>query len=144
LKDSYQAGKNGEKESDVFLKNHGFYRPSKKRRAKIKEQYKSAGISIKETAFDLVRKDDDASLPTLYELKTAGRNRIAAIGKNWKGLGFTLTESEEENALLLAGKYKFIFLDLKSERYKILSLSDFLNEQNARVYRTKSVFIKNL
>ena len=143
MKNSYQKGKDGEKQSDLYLKKFGFVRPAPDKRKNIAQEYKKVGLLINPKGFDLIKKEEiDNPLPTLYESKTAGADRRTLIGENWKGFGFTLTSAEEENAHILGEKYKFIWLDLKKQDHKILHLGDFLTEEKARIYYTKSVFIK--
>tara|TARA_Y100000034_G_scaffold93315_1_gene112915 strand:- start:435 stop:878 length:444 start_codon:yes stop_codon:yes gene_type:complete len=143
MKGSYQKGKKGEKDSEAYLKNFGFIRPGEGERENIKQKYERAGILIKETAFDYIEEQEvDSPLPTLYELKTAGKDRIEEVGDGWKGFGFTYTNNEARNAKALGEKYKFIFLDLKKQCHKILNERDFLNDEASLIYETKSIFIR--
>ena len=142
---NHDTGKKGEKASEVYMSAHGFKRADKKLRADMESRYKKAGYSIQSTAFDYVKVSElDDALPTLYELKTAGEKRKTEVGDDWNTFGFTYTEKEERNAKLLGKKYKFIFLDLKKKRHIVLNERDWLNETNARIYQTKSIFIKGL
>ena len=77
----------------------------------------------------------------IYELKTAGRNRKSEVSDNWKGLGFTLTSSEKINSDSLGNQYKFIFLNLKTNKFGVFNLSDWFNEAKSNIYPTYSVFI---
>ena len=142
---NHEAGKKGEKASETYMITLGFIRADKKIRREAEEKYKKKGILIEGSGFDYIKASEmNDPLPTLYELKTAGANRKTEVGDDWKGLGFTYTQKEEYNARVLWEKYRFIFLDLKKQRHVFLSENDFLKDARARIYPTKSIFIKGL
>jgi len=142
---NHEAGKKGEKASETYMNTLGYTRANKKIREETEEKYKKEGILIEKSGFDYIKASEmNDPLPTLYELKTAGANRKTEVGDDWKGLGFTYTQKEEHNASVLGEKYKFIFLDLKKQRHIFLSEGDFLKDDHARIYPTKSIFIKCL
>jgi hypothetical protein len=147
---NYNTGKEGEKSSWDIMAEKGFYRPTKKERSNIAKAFAMVGKSIEWRGFDLVNAGHALSLndPTrvpvdsliLYELKTAGRNRKAALKANFHGLGFTLTANEEHNHSILGDKqFKFIFLDLKTGNCLCCNYSDWYDR--SRVYLTKSIFV---
>jgi len=151
---NYNTGKQAEKNSWEVADSLGYVRPTGPQRKNIVAAFAKQGIEVKKNGFDLVEKEylpyldnaeqlsQIASKITLYEMKTAGRNRKTPVESDWKKLGFTLTHAEKHNASVLKEKYKFIFLNLATNQLSVYKLEDFFNEQKARIYPTWSVFIK--
>lgn len=151
---SYDTGKKNEKQSWSVLEKFGYIRPTSQQRKNIAEVFLRKGKEIKSKGFDLVKLPDKNALNgvdelfeiienlTLFELKTAGKNRKAAIKENWSGLGFTLTGAEKYNAELLGEHFKFLFLNLKNDEYHVCRLEDFFSPEISGIYPTWSVFIK--
>ena len=169
--DNYNSGKKQEKEADIYVKQHGFCRPSAQQRKIIKEALRVAeGIEINTSGFDLIPSDIlpfcnkvgdlaacllEKNLPegkylpdlVLYEMKSAGSARKKALGEKWKGFGFTYSENEDFNWQALGDdRYKFVFVNMQSEvsHHIILHRDDWHKPEAARMIRTKSVFIKEL
>tara|TARA_R110000822_G_scaffold92034_4_gene211963 strand:+ start:52 stop:585 length:534 start_codon:yes stop_codon:yes gene_type:complete len=168
---NYNAGKKQEKEADVYIRQYGLCRPSAQQRKIIKEALRLAeDIEINISGFDLIPSDmlpfcnnvgdlteclltkilpEGKYLPdlVLYEMKSAGSSRKSALGKNWKGFGFTYSENEDLNWQALGDdRYKFVFVDMQPEvpYHLILHRDDWYKEEFVRIYSTKSIFIKGL
>jgi len=145
IQKNHSVGKKGEKDTWPFLENKGYIRPSKEQRKKILEFFQKKGITIEERGFDVISMNEINFIGkraiTLYEVKTTGSRRGKFIGKDFLGLGFTLSEKEKNNAVKLKSKYKFIFVNLHKKIYKIYNLSDFLNKKKSNIYQTWSIFI---
>jgi len=151
--DNYNSGKVGEKDSWEVMQDNGFVRPTPAQRKNLEQAFSEVGKKFSKKGFDLLDVRDIQSINDLeklrqsindikvYELKTAGRNRKSEVSDNWKGLGFTLTSSEKINSDSLGNQYKFIFLNLKTNKFGIFNLSDWFNEAKSNIYPTYSVFI---
>ena len=151
--DNYNSGKVGEKDSWEVMRDNGFVRPTPTQRKNLEKVFSEVGKKFSKKGFDLLDARDIQSINDLeklrqsindikvYELKTAGRNRKSEVSDNWKGLGFTLTSSEKINSDSLGNQYKFIFLNLKTNKFGIFNLSDWFNEAKSNIYPTYSVFI---
>ena len=152
----YEAGKQGEQDSWEVLCELGYIRPTPKQRDNIVSAFAHHGKIVNPRAFDLIKKGEEGLLnnrseliksiptkgcPTLFELKTAGKDRRKNIGEDFTGLGFTLTQKEKENAETLKSNYKFLFLNLKTKKHKICNLQDFFNEAVSRIYPTWSIWV---
>jgi hypothetical protein len=111
LQKNHSIGKKGESETWPFLEKHGYIRPSNNQRKQIKEFYKKKGIIIENRGFDVISLSEVSLIEkkaiTLFEVKTTGRKRGEFVGKDFIGLGFTLSEKEKSNAEKLKNKYKF-------------------------------------
>jgi hypothetical protein len=137
------------------LEGHGFVRPTASQRRNLAEAYGAAGKRIEGRGFDVVERrtadllDDPAQLRAsldrvvLYEVKTAGAQRKTPLGRNFGGLGFTMTEKEKQNAVAL-GKdhFRFIFVDLKERKFGVYCLDDFFRKDVAQIHPTYSIFIR--
>lgn len=147
LGESYSTGKDGEKETWVYLEEYGFFRPSQEHRNLIAVGFERQGIKINKRGFDVVHKNDLQALTyktpeCLYEVKSCGAKRGQSIFTGFKGLGFTLTQAEKDNAERLGDAYKFIFVNIASREHLILDLRQFFDEKVSRIYPTWSIFIK--
>lgn len=151
--DSYDAGKDGEAQTWDFLRSRGYCRPTPAQRRNIADALEARGTAINERGFDAFHED---FLPVvdsvdalkecherikLYEVKTCGANRRAEVSPGFRGLGFTLTRKEVDNALLLGSQYRFLFVNLRTHQYRECALEDFFNTEHSRVYETWSVFL---
>jgi len=152
---NYNSGKKQEKEADIYLRSHGFIRPSGKQKNNIVKAFAyRQGKNLRVRAFDLVEEwlgkylDDQSKLyelvdegsVILYELKSASATRETPINEGWEGLGFTYSSNEDHNWKVLGDdKYKFVFVDCLRQRHIILNKSDWLD--NARTTDTMSVWI---
>jgi hypothetical protein len=145
IEKNHSVGKKGESETWPFLEKKGYIRPSNRQRKQIKEFYEKKGITIETRGFDVLSFNEISLIGkkaiTLYEVKTTGRKRGEFVGENFIGLGFTLSGKEKNNADKLKSKYKFIFVNLYKETYKIYTLKDFFNSNIANIYQTWSIFI---
>ena len=151
---NYDKGKENERDSFSVLQEQGYVKPTSKQRKNILAAFELIGKTIKSRGYDLIREDMSSRLEStqgavesvheiiLYELKTAGANRKTPLKEDFRGLGFTLSDSERHNAEELGHQYKFVFLDLATEDFKITKLEDWFNPEAARIYPTYSVFIK--
>lgn len=151
---SYNTGKKNEKQSWARLQKLGFIRPTSQQRKNVVEAYARQGKEIKPKGYDLIKLPNEKALDdvdklsktlekvVLYELKTAGKNRRQPLKENWSGLGFTLTGAEKHNAELLGQQYKFLFLNLKTNKFHICQLEDFFSPEVSGIYPTWSIFIK--
>jgi len=152
---NYNSGKKQERDADSYLLGHGYIRPIGKQKSNIVKTFANKGYKLKPRAFDLVDhwvsrywdniKDLESMFEfiILYELKSAGANRIKPIREDWQGLGFTYSSNEDYNWELLGDeKYKFIFVDCLRRRHLVLKKSDWIN--NSRSTPTWSIFIKSL
>lgn len=152
-KTSYDKGKQNESDSWSVMRRHGYARPTPEQRRNIVAAYAKLGKEIKAKGFDLIRKEDIATINNvatltkkvesikIYELKTAGKKRKSLVKENWSGLGFTLTSSEKHNAEVLGDNFKFLFLNLKNNALHECKLEDFFFSGAANTYPTWSVFI---
>jgi transposase len=152
----YEKGKVNENLSWRVMRKRGFARPTKEQRKNIVDAFASIGKEIGKSGFDLIESIySDAALDkttllevidqiTLFELKTAGAKRKSKVGDDWKGLGFTLTQSEKLNAELLGKQYKFVFLNLKNDKMSLYNIEDFFKPEISNIYPTFSVFIKGV
>lgn len=150
---SYNTGKQNERDSWSIMRRHGFVRPSAQQRKNLVAAYATIGKTVKAKGFDLIKESDSKTINspdqlaeaveniTLFELKTAGRERKSLVKENWSGLGFTLTGAEKHNAETLKDKFKFIFLNLKNGALRECKLDDFFSSGAANTYPTWSVFI---
>ena len=142
---NHSVGKKGERETWPFLENNGYIRPSTEQRKRIKEFYDKQGKQIESRSFDVISFNEVCFIGkkaiTLYEVKTTGKKRGEFIGEDFIGLGFTLSENEKNNAEILKGKFKFIFVNLYKMTFKIYNLRDFFNSKISNLYKTWSVFI---
>ena len=150
---NYNSGKVGEKDSWGVMLANGFVRPTPTQKKNLQKVFSEVGKKFSKSGFDLLDVGDIQNINDLeklrqnindikiYELKTAGLNRRSEVSDNWKGLGFTLTNSEKINADSLGNQYKFIFLNLKTNKFGIFNLSDWFNEAKSNIYPTYSVFI---
>ena len=145
LGESYSTGKDGEKDTWVYLKKYRFVRPSKEQRNEIEIRFEQKGIAIKKRGFDVVNQDSlsksRTKLPVLYEVKSCGSKRGKSIAEGFKGFGFTLTDAERKNAKILGAYYKFIFVNVATSRHLVLNLGEFFDKKFSRIYPTWSVFI---
>tara|TARA_R110001583_G_scaffold154682_1_gene306396 strand:+ start:92 stop:568 length:477 start_codon:yes stop_codon:yes gene_type:complete len=154
--DSYNKGKVNESLSWRVVRKRGLVRPTNEQRKNIVDVFASIGKPIGKSGFDLIESTYyDAALDkttllgvinkiTLFELKTAGLKRKSKVGDDWKGLGFTLTNSEKVNAELLGEQYKFVFLNLKNDKMNVYDIGDFFKPEISNIYPTFSVFIKGV
>ena len=146
-RESYEIGKRGETQTWDLLKKQGYIRPTKDQRTEIYEYYKKKFIEIDKRGFDVILEQEIDYIGkkdiSLFEVKTTGKKRGEKIESDFIGLGFTLTEKEYSNAISLKKRFKFIFVNLALNSYKIFDLDDFFNDKKARIYKTWSVFIKN-
>jgi len=145
---NHNIGMRGERETWPFLEKNGYIRPSKEQRKEIKDFYSKNRKEIKGKGFDVISKKEVSLIGkkpiTLYEVKTAGLERGKKIGNKFKGFGFTLSINEKQNANILNDKYKFIFVNLYKETFKVYKLDDFFNNKDiSSCYKTWSVFIKH-
>jgi len=150
---SYNVGKQNERDSWSTMRRHGFVRPTPQQRKNLVAAYANIGKTVKAKGFDLIKESDSKTINspdqlaeaveniTLFELKTAGRERKSLVKENWSGLGFTLTGAEKHNAETLKDKFKFIFLNLKNGALRECKLDDFFSSGAANTYPTWSVFI---
>lgn len=155
---NYNTGKQGEADTkQSYLPRFGFVLLAKEQRANITKAFMRAkGLVVHKSGFDAVKADgEDCSRwldsvdelarniekLRLYEVKTAGRARKAKITPGFKGLGFTLTSKERDNALALGSQYRFLFVNLKAGTHRECSLEDFFHEGASRIYPTWSVFL---
>ena len=145
IRKNHSIGKKGESETWPFLEKNGYIRPSSAQRKKIKEFFEKQGKQIEESGFDVISQNEVCLIGkktiTLYEVKTTGKKRGEFIGDNFKGLGFTLSEKEKNNAEILKNKYKFIFVNLHKEKFKVYKFNDFFNTRISNIYKTWSIFI---
>jgi len=145
IQKNHSIGKKGESETWPFLEKNGYIRPSKDQRKKIIEYFEKNGKQIEERGFDVISNDEicliGKKMITLYEVKTTGVRRGKYIEDDFIGLGFTLSEKEKNNAEILKSKYKFIFVNLHKEKFKIYNLNDFFNNRISNIYKTWSIFI---
>tara|TARA_R110000824_G_scaffold256238_1_gene445263 strand:+ start:325 stop:795 length:471 start_codon:yes stop_codon:yes gene_type:complete len=151
---NYDKGKENERDSWNVLREKGYVRPTSKQRKNVLNAFKAIGKTIKTRGYDLIRADISHKLESaigaieavhdiiLYELKTAGASRKTPLKENFRGLGFTLSGSEKQNAEELGEQYKFVFLDLATEDFKISKLEDWFTPEISRIYPTYSIFIK--
>ena len=107
---SYNTGKQNEADSWTTMRQHGFVRPTSQQRKNLVKAYAQVGKEIRAKGFDLIKESDTETINnpdqlaeaveniTLFELKTAGRERKSPVEENWSGLGFTLTGAEKHNA----------------------------------------------
>lgn len=150
---SYNAGKRNESDSWSTMRRHGFVRPTPQQRKNLVEAYARVGKEVRAKGFDLIKESDSKTIGnpdqlaeavdniTLFELKTAGKERKSIVKENWSGLGFTLTGAEKHNAEVLKDNFKFIFLNLKNGALRECKLDDFFSSGAANTYPTWSVFI---
>jgi len=151
---NYDKGKENERDSFAILREKGYIKPTSKQRKNILNAFKTIGKTIQSRGYDLIREDISNKLKSLketiqivneivlYELKTAGAKRKTPLKENFRGLGFTLSGSEKQNAEELGEQYKFVFLDLATKDVKISKLEDWFNPKVSRIYPTYSVFIR--
>ncbi len=142
---NYEGGKENESPTWTYLEQHGFIRPTKEQRKQIVTLFEKDNKVISSRAFDVIKKEELEILPikpkVLYEVKTCGKQKSKKISTGFKGMGFTLTENEKNNADKLGDAYKFIFVDLVTNKHHIFELKEFFNKEYARIYRTWSIFI---
>ena len=150
---NYELGKRAETDSWSFLERIGYHRTNKEERQLIARAHDRCGRSVERSGFDAIRRTDVSRLRnlaqspsrvesiTLFEVKTAGRNRAKPVGARFQGLGFTLTSKEKRNAEILGRRYRFLLVDLACERCCVCSLGDFFDPRFSRIYETWSVFI---
>ena len=154
--ENYNTGKQAEQDSWGIMADYGYIRPNPFQRKNIIRAFHALGKAVSKTGFDLIERkygehvNDPERLKViihelvLYELKTAGAKRKSVVAENWKGLGFTLTSAEKNNATLLGENYKFIFLNLKTKNMNVYAMEDFFDDERANIYPTYSIFIKGL
>jgi hypothetical protein len=151
--ESYLTGKAGESQTWDYLARAGYIRPSAKQRANIIAAFKQGGVTVHKRGFDVVPFEFAAALDSvevlvkqrarlrLLEVKTCGANRKAEVSAGFKGLGFTLTNKERQNAEALGDQYRFLFVNLRAGVHRECALIDFFVEGRARIYQTWSVFL---
>ena len=151
--ESYLTGKAGESQTWDYLRGAGFVRPSAEQRANIAAAFERHGLTINKSGFDVVSAEHADALGSveqlaaridrlkLYEVKTCGADRKAEVSAGFKGLGFTLTRKERDNADALGARYRFLFVNLRTGAHRECSLTDFFIEGQARIYETWSVFL---
>lgn len=122
--ENYETGKKGESPTWAYLAAVGYVRPSAKQRANVVAAYKRCGLAVHNRGFDVVRAEVRPYLDSvaelvkridelrLFEVKTCGEARKAKVSPGYKGLGFTLTSKELENAKALGARYRFLFVNL--------------------------------
>src|SRR5450432_2082302 len=109
----------------------------REREAQSFEPAAHGSLSTDPAGFDLEQSqtlNTSAERLRLFEVKTCGVGRKAPVCSGFKGLGFTLTQKERQNAEVLGERYRFLFVNLRTMAHRECLITDFFTDNRARIY----------